>query len=812
MEHSHRLRIALAFVVPFTSTLCFAGNPPSDPLTYQGQLKRDGVPVNGVLEMVFTLWSDPVDGTPDARVGDTVTIDEVELVDGLFMVSLAFGADAFAVTPRWLQIAVVEPGKGGPIVTLLSPRQPITAAPFSLQTRGLFVSAFGRIGIGTTSPDNTLHIHKGSAGTVSADSSSPLVVESSTNAYVSVLAPSTSESGILFGNPDSNTAGGVVYNNSETDDGLQFRTNGDPRMVVNAAGNVGVGTTSPDNTLHVLKGPAGAVTAHSNSPLVVENSTSAYVSVLTPSISESGILFGNPDSNTAGGVVYNNSATDDGLQFRTNGNLTRMVVDGAGNIGVAATQPESRLDVRGTITSQQSSGNNDNVQLKKTGALGPTNVSFRLSHRSTGNQLWMYGYDGTAFANLQEWDYANRSVEFPPGGGTLHLDLAGGRVGIGTTAPTERLHVVGGTDAGPSGTGGFIIAGALNAQNVAIDDNEIAARNNGALTRLTLNGDGGDVVVTGQPADRVGIGTVNPQVKLDVRGTGDDDGGVSGFNEVVARFRDTSTNGHTAVSIDANSGQDAVIYFAQNGTARWGLRLDDQISNDLVDEAEHFQLRYHTRSLTAMDVLGLPDNDFFTFRFRGSVRPWIDAEWSLGTFGSTFEHSGGRWKDVWAANAFIQTSDRREKKNIRDLEIGLAEVLRLRPVTFQWNRKNDDGGTRFGLVAQEVNEVIPDAVVTNDDPNVLWGMSYAALVPIVIRAVQQQQEQLESIRKSRDDQIAALRAEKDAEMETLREELLEMRERLVRLDESVNRLARASQVDDAAGLAPVMRLGEKPVD
>src|SRR5205823_12611892 len=40
---------------------------------------------------------------------------------------------------------------------------------------------------------------------------------------------------------------------------------------ISATGNVGVGTASPENTLHVFKGSAGSVTANANAPLVVEN-------------------------------------------------------------------------------------------------------------------------------------------------------------------------------------------------------------------------------------------------------------------------------------------------------------------------------------------------------------------------------------------------------------------------------------------------------------------------------------------------------------------------------------------------------------
>jgi hypothetical protein len=55
-----------------------------------------------------------------------------------------------------------------------------------------------------------------------------------------------------------------------------------------------------------------------------------------------------------------------------------------------------------------------------------------------------------------------------------------GNLGVGTTIPDVKLHVNGGTDAEP-GAGGYIVAGSITSANVVIDNNEIMARNNGAI-------------------------------------------------------------------------------------------------------------------------------------------------------------------------------------------------------------------------------------------------------------------------------------------------------------------------------------------
>lgn len=121
----------------------------------------------------------------------------------------------------------------------------------------------------------------------------------------------------------------------------------------------------------------------------------------------------------------------------------------------------------------------------------------------------------------------------------------------------------------------------------------------------------------------------------------------------------------------------------------------------------------------------------------GVVAPTTDNSFSLGK--NTL-----RWSAVWSANGTIQTSDLRLKKDINALNYGLREVMQLRPVRYNWI--SNGNGDKIGLIAQEVKEIVPEVVVGNEEEELL-GMNYAELVPVLINAIKEQQQQIDSIEK-----------------------------------------------------------------
>lgn len=166
-----------------------------------------------------------------------------------------------------------------------------------------------------------------------------------------------------------------------------------------------------------------------------------------------------------------------------------------------------------------------------------------------------------------------------------------------------------------------------------------------------------------------------------------------------------------------------------------------------------------------------------TITSQGSLIPSVNNSRDLGN--STF-----RWDDVFATNGVIQTSDRRDKTNIRDASYGLDEVLALRPVTYDWKMQTEKG-TQVGLIAQEVNEVLPEIVydpaedmVMNEEGQMVpvevtedsrMGINYALFTPVLIKAIQEQNEVI----KAQQAEIEALKRNDMVEAQQARIEELE---------------------------------------
>jgi hypothetical protein len=191
---------------------------------------------------------------------------------------------------------------------------------------GNIYTTSGNVGIGTTNPSENLHIIDSPGATGAWATGSDLLIDSgASQRYITLRGPISGQTGILFSNSDSFLDGGIRYFPSSTAgaDRLEIRSGNTTGINVMGDGKVGIGTTSPSETLEVsgitqtiqLKAGDGEAAA--------------------PSYTFSG------DNNTG---IYRPAA--DSISLSTSG-AERARIDSSGNFGIGTTTPTEKLDVNG---------------------------------------------------------------------------------------------------------------------------------------------------------------------------------------------------------------------------------------------------------------------------------------------------------------------------------------------------------------------------------------------------------------------------------------------------------------------------------
>jgi hypothetical protein len=98
-----------------------------------------------------------------------------------------------------------------------------------------------------------------------------------------------------------------------------------------------------------------------------------------------------------------------------------------------------------------------------------------------------------------------------------------------------------------------------------------------------------------------------------------------------------------------------------------------------------------------------------------------------------------RFVGVVTATDFNSSSDRNLKDNIQVIENPIDKILQLNGVTFTWN---ETGKSSLGVIAQEVEEVIPE-LVSDTNPK---SVNYNGLIGLLIECVKEQQKQIDELK------------------------------------------------------------------
>jgi len=120
----------------------------------------------------------------------------------------------------------------------------------------------------------------------------------------------------------------------------------------------------------------------------------------------------------------------------------------------------------------------------------------------------------------------------------------------------------------------------------------------------------------------------------------------------------------------------------------------------------------------------------------------------LGINGSATSSSYGAYVtgNFYATGNITAYSDRRKKANIKTIESGLSKVLCLRGVSYNKIGIDDSisDKTEIGVIAQEINEVVPEVVTYAEDVDE-YGVSYGNLAALLIEAIKEQATQIRQL-------------------------------------------------------------------
>ena len=528
-------------------------------------------------------------------------------------------------------------------------------------------------------------------------------------------------------NSDSSTGSGVVVKggSSSSNYSADFRDyNNTNLMRLTGEGKLGLGTTSPQDTLHVV---TDSSTTNDTVDVVRIEATSSG----TPAVGFGAVIdfrgeraSASSDSMGRVGFVADTmtaSRIDGAYVVETSIDGTyseRMRISSSGNVGIGETTVNSKLEIK-----QGSSNWYEGIRINRSdnttqfGTFSNNSGATFIGAVDTAggtNKAIIFGNsaDGTTFSEKMRVEH-------------------NGRVGIGVTSPNATLDVEGnlrlsGTNPVP------LISPFSDGSNALKIDTNSTVGNSDALVAFE-NNDTELVRIDG--AGRVGIAQDAP---------GD-------FNAAADDLVIGNSGGDFGITIRTGTASNGSIHFA-DGTSGDGPN-EGIITYD--HSSDHMQ--FNVAAAEAMRInnsqqllIGNTDLSGGLINMRASSgTPSIETRNdSTGTihYALFFRNNAGTQigfvKISNTGTEYNTVSDYRLKENIQPLENGLQRLSELNPVQFDWK---EDGTSSEGFIAHEVQEIFPDAVSHEKDGEQMQGMDYGRITPLLVKAIQEQQAQIEAL-------------------------------------------------------------------
>jgi len=477
--------------------------------------------------------------------------------------------------------------------------------------------------------------------------------------------------------------------------------------------------------------------------LLVTGNAEAVVNIQGTTAGGSFVNFGDNTDANVGQIGYDH--TSNYMRFKT-ADTERMRIDSSGNVGIGVTNPSNKFQV------SDSAGGSIASFTNTTSADLSINLTAGVSLISPSTGILALGTSNTE---------------------RMRIDSSG-NVGINDSSPSHKLDV-NGNIAVSQGSRIYLTNDSGFSPNITNKDASNAMQFlTGNVERMRIDSSG-----------NVGIGTSSPQAKMHIDGgsssnilqlsntavgsTGSD-GVVLGmsasdvyfFNRENTAFR-FGTNNTERMRID-NSGN-LLVGTTSASTTVAGARLKSvgrgdftvdggtcSVMNRLTNDGNHIQFE---KDGTTVGSIGVTGGDLMIGQGSVGIR-FLDSAPALYptvvTTGATASNTidvgttAAKFKDahfygtVNAAN-FNTTSDATLKTNVETLTGSLDAVKAMRGVSYDWI---ESGNSEVGVIAQEVEAIVPDVVSTDDQG--IKSVKYGNLVGVLIEAIKEQQAQIDELK------------------------------------------------------------------
>ena len=527
----------------------------------------------------------------------------------------------------------------------------------------------GNVGIGTTSPDEKLHV-AGSIKIVDGNQAAGKVLTSDANGVASWQTASG-------GGSADGDAWGVTGENQTA--------------AIGRTGNVAIGKASPSFPLDVV------------GDIKIDGAANGYVGIRQNN--NSNLIIGSSSGSEPRAYFHGSasSASPGDIHLIAANQLTDNIIL-LGKTGVGLTNPSVDLQVDGSFisgaTTNTATGSNSVViggSGNSSTAVG--SISGGANSDATGNYALAIGNNitasGTASATIGYNSTASANYSYTLGSNCHATGTYSAAIGFGDSAV--------GT------TGG---AWAIGNGCDALGNVSLATGTGTRATGIGSTAMGGQTKAEGNYSMAVGFQTE-----------------AKGGNSFASGYRTEAHGNATAMGYQSKAITNHSIALGFNDSASGGAHGayafgygNKAMANVAVAIGSSSQA-LHTGSMALGNSSVTDANGQMAASFYGGYKLYSNL---ARTTGVQLAANGGTWSSI---------SDRRAKKNIKGLSYGLEEIIKLKPSIYNYK---DGGKTKsLGFIAQEMNEVIPEVVEVPENEDEMMSIRYTELIPVLTKAIQE---------------------------------------------------------------------------